>query len=98
MGGLIIYCILCLFVVCKVAKYLRSAFDRNHFVDGTIGFIDDYIKIFKKDKQGLKGIFKAFAGGLGLIVDLFFSPAVTVRTDTEKGCFRVTTENNGKPG
>jgi phospho-N-acetylmuramoyl-pentapeptide-transferase len=25
---------------------------------GTIGFIDDYIKIFKKDKAGLKGIFK----------------------------------------
>ena len=25
---------------------------------GTIGFIDDYIKIFKKDKEGLKGIFK----------------------------------------
>jgi UDP-N-acetylmuramyl pentapeptide phosphotransferase/UDP-N-acetylglucosamine-1-phosphate transferase len=25
---------------------------------GTIGFIDDYIKIFKKDKQGLKGILK----------------------------------------
>ena len=27
---------------------------------GTIGFIDDYIKIFKKDKAGLKGIFKVF--------------------------------------
>ncbi|OYX80987.1 MAG: phospho-N-acetylmuramoyl-pentapeptide-transferase, partial [Flavobacteriales bacterium 32-34-25] len=27
---------------------------------GTIGFVDDYIKIFKKDKQGLKGIFKVF--------------------------------------
>jgi phospho-N-acetylmuramoyl-pentapeptide-transferase len=25
---------------------------------GTIGFIDDYIKIFKKDKQGLKGFLK----------------------------------------
>jgi phospho-N-acetylmuramoyl-pentapeptide-transferase len=25
---------------------------------GTIGFVDDYIKIFKKDKQGLKGILK----------------------------------------
>ena len=27
---------------------------------GTIGFIDDYIKIFKKDKEGLKGIFKVY--------------------------------------
>lgn len=25
---------------------------------GTIGFVDDYIKIFKKDKQGLKGFLK----------------------------------------
>ena len=36
---------------------------------GTIGFIDDYIKIFKKDKEGLKGIFKVIGQvGLGLIV------------------------------
>jgi len=52
---------------------------------GTIGFVDDYIKIFKKDKQGLKGIFKVIGQvGLGLIVGtvLYFNPAVTVRTDT----------------
>ena len=52
---------------------------------GTIGFIDDYIKIFKKDKEGLKGIFKVFGQvGLGLIVGtvLYFSPSVTIRTDT----------------
>jgi len=63
---------------------------------GTIGFIDDYIKIFKKDKQGLKGIFKVFGQvGLGLIVGsvLYFNPAVTVRTDTGKSnIFRVSTE------
>ncbi|TRW99947.1 phospho-N-acetylmuramoyl-pentapeptide-transferase [Flavobacterium gawalongense] len=54
---------------------------------GTIGFIDDYIKIFKKDKEGLKGIFKVVGQvGLGLIVGtvLYFSPVVTVRTDTGK--------------
>ncbi|HSD06978.1 phospho-N-acetylmuramoyl-pentapeptide-transferase [Flavobacterium sp.] len=63
---------------------------------GTIGFIDDYIKIFKKDKEGLKGIFKVFGQvGLGVIVGsvLYFSPAVTVRTDTGKSdVFRTTTE------
>jgi phospho-N-acetylmuramoyl-pentapeptide-transferase len=51
---------------------------------GTIGFIDDYIKIFKKDKQGLKGIFKVFGQvGLGLIVGsvLYFHPGVNIRTD-----------------
>jgi len=53
---------------------------------GTIGFIDDYIKIFKKDKAGLKGIFKVIGQvGLGLIVGctLYFDPQVTVRTDTQ---------------
>jgi len=36
-----------------------------------IGFIDDYIKVFKKDKKGLKGIFKVMGQvGLGLIVGL----------------------------
>jgi len=69
---------------------------------GTIGFIDDYIKIFKKDKQGLKGIFKVFGQvGLGLIVGsvLYFSPAVTVRTDTgNSDIFKTTaTESVIKP-
>ncbi len=54
---------------------------------GTIGFIDDYIKIFKKDKQGLKGIFKVIGQvGLGLIVGsvLYFNPNVTVREKSPK--------------
>ncbi len=54
---------------------------------GTIGFIDDYIKIFRKDKEGLKGKFKVVGQiGLGLIVGyiLYFHPSVTVRTDTSK--------------
>lgn len=52
---------------------------------GTIGFIDDHIKTFKKDKQGLKGIFKIFGQvGLGLIVGgiMFFHPEITVKEDT----------------
>jgi len=65
---------------------------------GTIGFIDDYIKIFKKDKQGLKGIFKVIGQvGLGLIVGtvLYLSPDVTVRKDTVAS--RIKIENNIKP-
>ena len=49
---------------------------------GIIGFLDDYIKVFKKDKEGLKGRFKVIGQvGLGLIVGavLYFNPAVTVR-------------------
>ena len=49
---------------------------------GVIGFIDDYIKVFKKDKEGLAGKFK-IAGqvGLGLIVGLtlFLNDGVVVR-------------------
>ena len=36
---------------------------------GMIGFIDDYIKVFKKNKEGLKGRFKVIGQiGVGLIV------------------------------
>ena len=49
---------------------------------GAIGFLDDYIKVFKKDKEGLKGKFKV-AGqvGLGLIVGsiLYFNQEVTIK-------------------
>ena len=49
---------------------------------GTIGFIDDYLKILKKDKEGLKGKFKIVGQvGLGIIVGsvLYFHPEVTIR-------------------
>lgn len=48
---------------------------------GLIGFLDDYIKIFKKKKDGLAGKFKIFGQvGLGLIVGLtlFFSDQVII--------------------
>ncbi|GAA3728818.1 phospho-N-acetylmuramoyl-pentapeptide-transferase [Flavobacterium ginsengisoli] len=64
---------------------------------GTIGFVDDYIKIFKKDKQGLKGIFKVIGQvGLGIIVGavLYFNPAVTVRTDTGRADIFKTASNS----
>jgi len=49
---------------------------------GTIGFIDDYIKKFKKDKEGLKGRFKVLGQvGLGIIVGatLYFNKDVTIK-------------------
>ena len=48
---------------------------------GMIGFIDDYIKVFKKNKEGLKGKFKIIGQiGVGLIVGsvLYFSDDVVV--------------------
>lgn len=50
---------------------------------GAIGFLDDYIKVFKKDKEGLAGRFKIVGQvGLGLIVagTLYFNSDVTVRS------------------
>jgi phospho-N-acetylmuramoyl-pentapeptide-transferase len=49
---------------------------------GVIGFLDDYIKVFKKDKEGLAGRFKIVGQvGLGLIVGLtlYFHDEVVVR-------------------
>ena len=51
---------------------------------GTIGFIDDYIKKFKNDKEGLKGRFKVLGQvGLGLIVGLtlYFNDGVTIKEE-----------------
>ncbi len=49
---------------------------------GTIGFIDDYLKKFRNDKEGLKGWFKVLGQiGLGIIVGatLFFHQDVTMK-------------------
>ena len=53
---------------------------------GFIGWLDDYIKVFKKNKQGLKGRFKLFGQiVLGVFVGtiLFFHSEVKVRTNVE---------------
>ncbi len=72
---------------------------------GLIGFADDYIKVFLKDKQGLAGKFKIMGQvGLGLIVvaTLFFSDDVVVREKQrdEKGLLIkevVTNPQTGQP-
>jgi phospho-N-acetylmuramoyl-pentapeptide-transferase len=49
---------------------------------GLIGFLDDYIKVFKKNKEGLRGTFKIIGQvGLGLMVGLtlYFSDDVMIR-------------------
>ncbi|HHL57321.1 MAG TPA: phospho-N-acetylmuramoyl-pentapeptide-transferase [Bacteroidetes bacterium] len=49
---------------------------------GGIGFLDDYIKVFKKNKNGLSGKYKILAQVvLGLIVGMvmYFNPAIVVR-------------------
>lgn len=54
---------------------------------GAIGFLDDYIKVFKKDKEGLAGRFKILGQiGLGLIVGLtlYLSNEVVIREKVEE--------------
>lgn len=49
---------------------------------GLIGFLDDYIKVFRKNKEGLKGRFKIVGQiGIGIIVGttLYFHDDVVVR-------------------
>ena len=55
---------------------------------GAIGFLDDYIKVFKKNKEGLAGKFKVVGQiGVGIIVGamLYFHPDVKVhkKVDTQ---------------
>ncbi len=52
---------------------------------GLIGFLDDYIKVFKKNKEGLAGKFKIVGQvtiGLIVAVTLYFNESVVVREST----------------
>ncbi|MEI6865675.1 phospho-N-acetylmuramoyl-pentapeptide-transferase [Flavicella sp.] len=63
---------------------------------GAIGFLDDYIKVFKKDKDGLKGKFKVLGQvGLGIIVGgmLFFNPNVTMKEKLPADQIQLVTES-----
>lgn len=51
---------------------------------GLIGFIDDYIKVFKKNKEGLSGKFKVLGQvSLGVFVGavMYYSPEVTIKEE-----------------
>ena len=84
MGGLIIIIAILIptFLFAKLHNvYILLLIFTTIFL-GLIGFIDDYIKVFKKDKEGLKGRFKVIGQvGIGLIVGcvLYFSDSVVIR-------------------
>lgn len=51
---------------------------------GAIGFVDDYIKVFKKDKRGLAGTSKIIGQvGIGLVVGLtvYFHPSIRTKVE-----------------
>ena len=54
---------------------------------GVIGFVDDYIKVFKKNKEGLAGRFKIVGQvGLALIIGwtMYFNPNIVVRQTVDE--------------
>ena len=88
MGGIII--IIAILIPCLLLGNLSNVYMILMLVAtlwlGVLGFLDDYIKVHRKDKDGLKGKFKVIGQiGLGLIVGLtmLFSPAVTMRENVE---------------
>jgi len=67
---------------------------------GLIGFIDDYIKVFRKNKDGLKGRFKVLGQvSLGIIVGatLYFHPDVTVKNENAQASRMVQTQTQRRP-
>ncbi|WP_214225729.1 phospho-N-acetylmuramoyl-pentapeptide-transferase [Pedobacter sp. B4-66] len=55
---------------------------------GVIGFVDDYIKVFRKNKEGLAGRFKIVGQvGLALIIGwtMYFNPNIVVRQTVDEG-------------
>lgn len=69
---------------------------------GLIGFLDDYIKVFRKNKKGLAGRFKIIGQiGIGLIVGftLYFNTQVVVReVNAETRMAGVVEDSNGELG
>lgn len=88
MGGVII--IIAIMVPCLLLCDLTNHYVLLMLVStlllGGIGFVDDYIKVVKKDKEGLPGRFKIVGQVLvGLLVGLtmYLSPQVVIRQNSE---------------
>ena len=88
MGGIII--IISILIPCLLVGKLSNIYMILMLIAtlwlGTLGFLDDYIKVARKDKEGLKGKFKIIGQvGLGLIVGLtmYLSPDIVIRENRE---------------
>jgi len=86
MGGLII--LACILIPTLLFAKLHNIYIIILLVStvllGLIGFLDDYIKVFKKNKEGLAGRFKIVGQiGVGILVGaaLFYHPDVTMRRE-----------------
>ena len=89
MGGVII--IMAILIPCLLLADLKNVYIILLLIStvwmAAIGFVDDYIKVFKKNKQGLRGIFKILGQiGLGLLIALtmIFHEDIVVRLEVEQ--------------
>jgi len=89
MGGIII--LLSILLPCLLVGVLDNVYMILMLITtvwlGLLGFADDYIKVFKKNKDGLRGIFKIIGQvGIGLIVGLtlYFSPNAVIVENVQK--------------
>ncbi|MFS4484128.1 phospho-N-acetylmuramoyl-pentapeptide-transferase [Hyunsoonleella sp. 2307UL5-6] len=88
MGGIIIILatLIPVFLLAKLENIYIIVLIVTTLWMGVIGFLDDYIKKFKNDKDGLKGRFKVLGQiGLGVIVGatFFFHSEVTIKEEIE---------------
>ncbi|MBD5191601.1 MAG: phospho-N-acetylmuramoyl-pentapeptide-transferase [Barnesiella sp.] len=88
MGGIII--IIAILIPCLLVGDLTSVYMLLMLVTtlwlGVLGFLDDWIKVVKKNKEGMSGRYKIIGQvGLGLIVGLtmYLSPDIVIRENTE---------------
>ena len=88
MGGIII--IIATLVPALLLGRLRNIYMIMMLVSlvwfGLLGFLDDYIKIFKKNKEGLSGRYKIVGQvliGLAIGLTLYFSPDAVIRENVE---------------
>ena len=88
MGGIIIIIALLIpsLLLCKLSNIYIILMIVTTLWLGVLGFADDYIKVFKKHKEGLRGKYKIIAQiGLGILVavTLTMSPAVVIKENTQ---------------
>ncbi|MDO4770624.1 phospho-N-acetylmuramoyl-pentapeptide-transferase [Porphyromonas sp.] len=88
MGGIIIIIALLIpsLLFCKLSNIYIILMIVTTLWLGVLGFADDYIKVFKKHKDGLRGKYKVVAQiGLGVLVavTLTMSPAVVIKENNQ---------------
>lgn len=95
MGGIIIIgaILIPVFLLCKLTNIYVILLIFTTIWLGAIGFIDDYIKIFRKNKDGLKSTYKLVGQiFLGIVIGtaIYMSPDIVIRENVNIGAEKVT--------